>query len=292
MVKKTTLGRGLSALMPEDVRNSGEQLLELDIDMIEPNCDQPRTRFTDDKLEELAQSIRENGVIQPILVRRKGGRFEIVAGERRWRSAQKAGLRKIPAILREVSDEKLLELALIENIQRQELNAIEEARAYQKLIKSLGLTQEMVAVRVGKDRTFITNYLRLLRLPEDVQTFVAEEKISVGHARALLAVSDPLIQAQIARSIMDLSLSVRETERAVKRIGNSSTVIKEVKPVSKDTNANIKAAEIKLKRRFGTNVKILPNGKGTGGKLEIEFYGEADLDRLFQLLMLSEKAEG
>jgi ParB family chromosome partitioning protein len=291
MVKKAALGRGLNALLPEESRNPGEQLLDLDIDLVEPNIEQPRTRFTEEKLEELAQSIKENGIIQPIVVRRKGNRFELIAGERRWRAAQKAGLRKVPAVIREVSDDKLLELALIENIQRQELNAVEEARAYQKLIKTLGLTQEMVANRVGKDRTFITNYLRLLRLPEDIQKLVEEEKISVGHARALLALEDITNQRKVARSVMDMTLSVRETERAVKRVLAGSTVEKTISKKSKTNDANVTAAETKLRRRFGTQIKILPNGKGTGGKIEFEYYGEADLDRLFQLLMVSETAK-
>lgn len=291
MAKKIALGRGLSALMPEDVNSSGEDLFEVDIDLIEPNGEQPRTRFAEDKLEELTQSIKENGIIQPIVLRRKGGRYEIVAGERRWRASQRAGLKKIPAVVRNIGDEKLLELALIENIQRHELSPIEEAKAYKKLIGTLGLTQEMVANRVGKDRTFITNYLRLLRLPEDIQKLVEDDKISVGHARALLGVEDVTAQRKVARNIVDMSLSVRETERAVKRIASGADSVKSLSiKMSQNADANIKAAETKLRRRFGTNVRVLPNGKGTGGKIELEYYGEADLDRIFQLLMLSEKA--
>ena len=291
MAKKIALGRGLSALMPVDVKESSEDLFEVDIDLIEPNSEQPRTRFAEDKLEELTQSIKENGIIQPIVLRRKGGRYEIVAGERRWRASQRAGLKKIPAVVRDIGDEKLLELALIENIQRHELSPIEEAKAYKKLIGTLGLTQEMVANRVGKDRTFITNYLRLLRLPEDIQKLVEEDKISVGHARALLGVDDITAQRRVARSIVDMSLSVRETERAVKRIasGGDSGKLLSIKS-SINTDANIKAAETKLRRRFATNVRVIPNGKGTGGKIELEYYGEADLDRIFQLLIVSEKA--
>ena len=293
MTKKFALGRGLSALVPEDENGSIEELREIDIDLIEPNKDQPRTRFDNEKLEELTQSIKENGIIQPIIIRRNSyQRFEIVAGERRWRAAQKAGLKKIPAVVREVSDEKLLELALIENIQRHELNSMEEARAYQKLIKTLGLTQEMVASRVGKDRVLVANYLRMLRLPEDIQKLVEEDKITVGHARALLGVDDPSVQRRVARSIMEMSLSVRETERTIKRIaaGESveKTVLKERR--GKTVDANVRAAEEKLRRRFGTKVKIAPDGRGTGGKIEFEYYSEADLDRIFQLLMLTEKA--
>jgi ParB family chromosome partitioning protein len=293
MSKKMALGRGLSALVPEDERSTNEELREIDIDLIEPNKEQPRTRFDVEKLEELTQSIKENGIIQPIILRRnKNNKFEIVAGERRWRAAQKAGFKKIPAVIREVSDEKLLELALIENIQRHELNSMEEARAYQKLIKTLGLTQEMVANRVGKDRVLIANYLRMLRLPDDIQKLVEEEKISVGHARALLGVENHASQRLVARSIMEMSLSVRETERTVKRVAAGESVEKTISKErkSKAVDANVRAAEEKLRRRFGTKVKIAPDGRGTGGKIEFEYYSEADLDRVFQLLMLTEKA--
>lgn len=293
MAKKLALGRGLSALVPEDGLSTDEELREIDLDLIEPNKEQPRTRFVDEKLDELTQSIKENGIIQPIILRRKAGRFEIVAGERRWRAAQKAGLKKVPAIVRDVSDDKLLELALIENIQRHELNAIEEAKAYYKLVKTLGLTQEMVANKVGKDRVFIANYLRLLRLPEDIQKLVEEEKITVGHARALLGVEDSASQKRIARNIIEMSLSVRETERTVKRVAAGASLEKTVVNSKKtnELNPNVKAAEEKLRRRFGTKVKISPDGRGTGGKIEFEYYSEADLDRLYQLLMLSEVAK-
>ncbi|HEX8398375.1 MAG TPA: ParB/RepB/Spo0J family partition protein [Pyrinomonadaceae bacterium] len=287
------LGRGLSALVPEDERGTNEELREIDIDLIEPNKEQPRTRFDEERLGELTQSIKENGIIQPIILRRnKNNKYEIVAGERRWRAAQKAGFKKIPAVIREVSDEKLLELALIENIQRHELNSMEEARAYQKLIKTLGLTQEMVANRVGKDRVLIANYLRMLRLPEDIQKLVEEEKITVGHARALLGVDDQAAQRRVARSIMEMSLSVRETERTIKRVAAGESVEKTISKErkSKALDANVRAAEEKLRRRFGTKVKIAPDGRGTGGKIEFEYYSEADLDRIFQLLMLTEKA--
>ncbi|HEX9928887.1 MAG TPA: ParB/RepB/Spo0J family partition protein [Pyrinomonadaceae bacterium] len=293
MSKKMALGRGLSALVPEDERGTNEELREIDIDLIEPNKEQPRTRFDEDRLGELTQSIKENGIIQPIILRRnKNNKYEIVAGERRWRAAQKAGFKKIPAVIREVSDEKLLELALIENIQRHELNSMEEARAYQKLIKTLGLTQEMVANRVGKDRVLIANYLRMLRLPEDIQKLVEEEKITVGHARALLGVEDHGAQRRVARSIMEMSLSVRETERMIKRVAAGESVEKTISKErkSKAVDANVRAAEEKLRRRFGTKVKIAPDGRGTGGKIEFEYYSEADLDRIFQLLMLMEKA--
>src|SRR5919202_2939166 len=215
---RRVLGRGLSALLSDSAATASEDFLEIDIDLIEPSPAQPRTHFDEGRLEELAQSIRSNGIVQPLLVRRRGGRYQLVAGERRWRAAQRAGLQRVPAVVREIPDDKLLELALIENIQRQELNAIEEAHAYKRLIETLGLTQEVVAQRVGRDRSFVTNHLRLLRLPEDIQRLVEEEKISTGHARALLGIDDENIQRKVARNIIDKGISVRQTERTIKRI--------------------------------------------------------------------------
>jgi len=283
---RQVLGRGLSALLGEEiVKTSGEELLDLDLDLIEPNSEQPRTRFTEENLNELTQSIRVNGIVQPIVVRRKGSRYEIVAGERRWRAAQRAGLQKIPSVVKNVSDEKLLELALVENIQRQELNPIEEAKAYRNLINTIGLTQEMVAERVGKNRTVITTSLRLLKLPDEIQKLIEEEKISAGHGRALLMIDDLEAQKRIARTVMEMSLSVRETEKSVKRLnhGESQSAAKAVAKPKID--ANIKAAETKLRRHLGTNVHIIPDGKGTGGKIEIEYYGEIDLDRIFNSIL-------
>jgi ParB family chromosome partitioning protein len=280
------LGRGLSALLSDTAANRQEDAqLEIDIDLIEPNPAQPRSRFDDAKLEELAQSIRANGVVQPILVRRHGGRYQIVAGERRWRASQRAGLAKIPAVARDIPDDKLLELALIENIQRHELNAIEEANAYKGLIETLGITQEMVAQRVGRDRSYVTNYLRLLRLPEDVQKLVEEEKLSMGHARALLGVDDADIQRRVARSVTDFSLSVRETERAIKRIINGTPTRTATLPPVKRDDANTRAAETKLRRKFSTQVRIVANPSGVGGKIELEYYNDDDLQKIYQMLM-------
>lgn len=288
---RRALGRGLSALLSDTPVTTNEEMQELDIGLIEPNHLQPRTHFDEQRLEELAQSIRSNGIIQPLLVRKQsGGRFQLVAGERRWRAAQRAGLQKVPAVIRDIPEDKMLELALIENIQRQELNAIEEAQAYKRLIEALGLTQEMVAQRVGRDRSFITNYLRLLRLPDDIQRFVEEEKISMGHARALLGVDDPDIQRRMARNVIDQGLSVRETERAIKRIISGANPVTETLPAPKANDANIRAAEAKMRRRLGSQVRITPSQTGTGGKIEIEFYSDNDLDRLYQLIMGSGSA--
>jgi len=285
---RQALGRGLSALLGDDgpaAPQSETVVNELDIDLIRPNPQQPRTRFTEAALDELAQSIAANGVVQPIVVRRQGERYEIVAGERRWRAAQRAGLRRIPAAIKDVSDDKLLELALIENIQRQELNPIEEAGAYRKLIDTMGFTQDALASSVGKDRTLIATSLRLLKLPGDIQTLIEEGKLSAGHGRALLLTDDVSLQRRIARAVIEKSLSVRETERAVKNSGShriKSIVTKNDAP-SKDPN--LIAAETKLRRRLGTNVSILPNNKGVGGRLEIEYYNQDDLDRIYQTII-------
>jgi ParB family chromosome partitioning protein len=275
----------LSALLSDTAATSDEELLEIDLDLIDPNSAQPRTNFDEDRLNELAQSIRSNGVVQPLLVRRRGARYQIVAGERRWRAAQRAGLQRVPAVVRDIPDEKLLELALIENIQRQELNAIEEAHAYKRLIETLGLTQETVAQRVGRDRSFVTNYLRLLRLPDDIQHLVEEDKITMGHARALLGIDDTDIQRRIAQNIIEQSLSVRETERAIKRIIAGASPTAATQPPPKRDDANTRAAETKLRRHLGTQVRVMPSQTGIGGKIEIEYYNEKDLDRLYQLLI-------
>ena len=276
--------------MEPTAATTNEELKEIDIDLIEPNNLQPRTRFDEAQLEELAQSIKANGIVQPLLVRKVGSlRFQIVAGERRWRAAQRAGLQRIPAVVRDVPDEKMLELALIENIQRQELNAIEEAYAYKRLIETLGLTQETVAQRVGRDRTFVTNYLRLLRLPEDIQKLVEESQISMGHARALLGFDDIEKQRQVAQLIIERGLSVRETERTIKQIiagiQKSENVISDVQVKTDD--ANVRMAETKLRRRFGTRVRILSNPNGIGGKVEIQYYDDSDLQRVYELLNVS-----
>lgn len=283
-MSRKVLGKGLSALITQDTVVNKENITELDIDLIVPNPDQPRTRFPEVALNELAQSIINNGIIQPIVVRQKNGDYEIVAGERRWRAAQKAGLKKVPVVIKEVSDEKLLELALIENIQRQELNAVEEARAYRKLVDNIGLTQEMVAERVGKNRTVVTTFLRLLKLPDEVLKLIEDEKISAGHGRALLMTDDSDAQKRIANMISEMSLSVREAEKAIKRVKRGGQVVEKQKQKPK-IDANTRAAETKLKRHLGTNVNIVPDGNGTGGKIQIEYYGETDLDRIYQIIL-------
>jgi len=288
------LGRGLSALLgdsPAAAAKAEIAVNEVDIDLIDPNPEQPRTRFVESAMDELAASIRSNGIVQPIVVRRHGSRYQIVAGERRWRAAQKAGLRRVPVTLREISDEKLLEVALIENIQRQELNIVEEARAYRKLLDNIGFTQEELSERVGKDRSMISTALRLLRLPDTVLEFIENEKLTAGHARTLLMSDDAVKQVEVAKAIVDFNLTVREAERMMKKKRETSDIVttenKEVTATVKDPN--VRLAETKLMRALGTNVKISPSAKG-GGKIEVEYYSDADLNRLYERLLNSKES--
>ena len=285
---RKALGRGLGALLSaEGAAPATEETNEFPIDLIDPSALQPRVHFDDVKLEELAQSIRANGVVQPLLIRPKGDRFELIAGERRWRAAQRAGLTRIPAVLRDVSDDKILELALIENIQREDLNPIEEALAYKKLIETLGLTQETVAERVGRDRSYVTNYLRLLRLPEDIQQLLQVGRLSTGHARTLIALEDADVQRRLARRIIEQDLSVRATEKLVRaRLEDRSAKVS--RAASEPADANVRAAETKLRRRFGTQVRIVRAKGASAGRIELEFYNSTDLDRLYSLLLNNE----
>jgi ParB family chromosome partitioning protein len=274
------LGALLSA---EGTATATEDTNEIPIDLIDPSTLQPRFVFDDVKLDELARSIAANGVVQPLLVRRKGARYELIAGERRWRAAQRAGLSRIPAVIRNVTDDKVLELALIENIQREDLNPIEEARAYKKLIETLGLTQETVAERVGRDRSYVTNYLRLLKLPDDLQELLQTGRLSTGHCRALLGAEQVDIQRRLARKIIEQDLSVRATERLVKQ--SMEVPAARVKKVTSEVDANVRAAESKLRRKFGTQVRIVLAQGGATGRIEIEFYNPGDLDRLYGMLI-------
>ncbi len=286
MTTRKALGRGLGALLSaEGTATATEDTSEIPIDLIDPSTLQPRFVFDDAKLDELARSISANGVVQPLLVRRKGARYELIAGERRWRAAQRAGLTRIPAVLRNVSDDKVLELALIENIQREDLNPIEEARAYKKLIETMGLTQETVAERVGRDRSYVTNYLRLLRLPEDLQQLLQVGRLSTGHARALLGAEDVDVQRRLARKIIEQDLSVRATERLVKQTTEARPARTRALIRPQEGDANIRAAENKLRRKFGTQVRIVQSRGEETGKIELEFYNQGDLDRLYRLLM-------
>ena len=280
-MNRKALGRGLGALLSSDrTIDLGAEPSEVEIDSILPGPMQPRTRFDEASLESLAESIRAHGIVQPLLVRRRDEGYELIAGERRWRAAKLAGVTRVPVVVKDVPDESLLEIALIENIQREDLNPIEEAQAYKKLIEAVGLTQEALASRVGRDRTYITNYLRLLRLPDDVQKLVTDGRLSMGHARALLALDHPDLQRRIARQIIDGGLSVRATEQLVQRASEEKPKRSAPQPI----DPNIKAAETKLRRALGTQVKILQAADGKG-KLEISFFNTQDLDRIYSLLV-------
>ena len=283
MEKRPALGKGLSALIPDvpDVR-TGSASTEVDVDQISPNEHQPRHRFEDARLEELAQSIKANGVIQPIVVRRVDDGYRIIAGERRWRAAQRAGLTRVPVVIKEVTagrDAQLLEMALIENIQREDLNPIDEAAAYEKLSSDFRMTQEQIAAAVGKDRSSVANHMRLLKLPQEVRAELASGRLSMGHARALLAMTDENRQRHIAREVIARNLSVRETEAMVKRAGRDEAVSRRM-PAGSDVHT--RAAEEKLRISLGTRVRI--NRKGKGGRIEIDFGNEDELQRLFEHL--------
>lgn len=270
---KTALGKGLEALIPE----KGEEVLYLDIDRIFPGEHQPRKAFKDDSLKELAASIKERGVLQPIIVSRVGdGTFRLVTGERRWRAAALAGLKKIPALIKNVASRDSLEIALIENIQREDLNPIETAEAFRRLVTDFKLSQEELSDRVGKDRATISNYLRLLKLPEEIKSLIYSGSLSIGHAKAILAIDGKAHQMEAARKVIKKGLSVRETEALTKKISMPLKV-----KATKDPQ--ISSLEEKLIRNLGTKVRIFHKGKR--GKIEIEYYSFEELDRLLEILM-------
>lgn len=278
--KRRALGRGLDALIPApnateafDGTTAGG-LLRLPIDRIRPNPFQPRQRFDEEELEELAASIRENGLLQPIVVRNTPDGYELIAGERRFRAAQRAGLQEVPAVVRDVDDREALELALIENLQRTDLNPIEEALAYERLRTQFGLTQDEIALRVGKHRSTIANALRLLRLPEDIQHDIAAGRLTPGHARALLAVQSPEEQRRLAREFQQARVSVRDAERRTQPPRGRQPL-----------DANWRAVEEELQRRLDAKVRLLPKRDGTG-KVEIEYYSLEHLHVLLHRLGL------
>jgi ParB family chromosome partitioning protein len=280
-MNRKALGRGLGALLSSDrTIELGSEPTEVDLDAIIPGPMQPRTNFDEGGLEGLADSIRTHGIVQPLLVRRQGDRYELIAGERRWRAARLAGLAKVPVVVKDVPDKDLLEIALIENIQREDLNPIEEAQAYKRLIDNVGLTQEALAARVGRDRSYITNYLRLLRLPDDLQKLVIEGRLSTGHARTILGLSHVDLQRRIARQVIDGALSVRATEHLVRKAVEGAPA-----KTASTVDPNIRAAETKLRRALGTQVRIVQlRGEGQG-KVEISFFSNQDLDRIYNLLL-------
>jgi ParB family chromosome partitioning protein len=303
--KRPALGRGLSALIPDAAgptppresaqpssNLSSDKPTELDIDRLIPNPRQPRVAIDDLKLDELAQSIRANGVIQPVIVRKAStfapdgaavdkpgtARYEIIAGERRWRAAQRAGLLKVPVVVSDVPDDKLLEVALIENIQRENLNPVEEAQAYRRLADEHRLSQDDIAAAVGKDRATVANYMRLLKLPDEVRNDLVAGAISMGHARALLGLADESAQRRVARETVAKRLSVRETEALVRK----ETEQKPAVPEAPKVDPNTRAAEERLKLTLGTRVRIVRKGKS--GRIEIDFVNEDELQRLYEQL--------
>jgi ParB family transcriptional regulator, chromosome partitioning protein len=280
--KRPALGRGLSALIPDaPAPASPERALEVAIDLLRPNKFQPRTNMDDERIEELSRSIRAHGVIQPIVVRKADTGYEIVAGERRWRASQRAGLHQVPVVVRDIPDDRLLAAALIENIQREDLNPIEEAHAYRRLADEFGFTQEQIAESVGKDRSSIANYVRLLKLPDALRDHLASDALSMGHARALLSLPDPATQLRIGQDVVDRKLSVRETEALVKRTLNPPPTKPEV-----EKDVHTRAAEERLRFALGTRVRIVRKGKA--GRIEIDFGDENELHRLYE--QLTEKA--
>jgi ParB family transcriptional regulator, chromosome partitioning protein len=283
-MNRKALGRGLGALLSSDrTIDLGAEPSEVDLYLIVPGAMQPRTNFDEAALENLAESIRTHGIVQPLLVRRRGEEFELIAGERRWRAAKLAGLTRVPVLVKEVADENLLEIALIENIQRENLNPIEEAQAYKRLIENVGLTQEALATRVGRDRSYITNYLRLLKLPPDLQQLVVEGRLSTGHARTIVGLSHADVQRRLARQVIEDGLSVRATEILVQKA--SADKPPRTPRISQPIDPNIRAAETKLRRALGTQVRIVQMGGEGRGKVEISFYNAQDLDRIYDLLI-------
>jgi ParB family transcriptional regulator, chromosome partitioning protein len=280
--KRPALGRGLSALIPDSpapaAPPAADRSLEIDTDLLRPNKFQPRTHIDDDRIDDLSRSIRSNGIIQPIVVRKVEQGYEIIAGERRWRAAQRAGLLKVPVVVRDIPEDRLLAVALIENIQREDLNPIEEAVAYRRLADEFHLTQEQIADAVGKDRSSVANYVRLLRLPQEVRGNVASNALSMGHARALLALPDENAQLRLAREIIARSLSVRETEALVKKTGEPAIA----KP-EQTVDVHTRVAEDKLRLALGTRTRIVRKGKG--GRIEIDFVNEDELQRLYERLV-------
>jgi ParB family chromosome partitioning protein len=282
MEKRPALGKGLSALIP-DAPEPRQSAIEVDVDRIVPNRYQPRGQMDDARLDDLARSIKSNGVIQPIVVRREGDRFHIIAGERRWRAAQKAGLARVPVVVRDVQpgqERSLLEMALIENIQRENLNPIDEALAYRRLSDDFDLTQEEIAAAVGKDRASVANLQRLLRLPAEVQADVAAGTLSMGHARALLSIPDEGDQRRVARDVITKSLSVRETEALVRKITESAKSTEP--PAAKPVDVHTRAAEDRLRLALGTRVRIVR--QGSRGRIEIDFTSETELIRIYEQL--------
>lgn len=284
MGKKYGLGKGLGALIPEEKSNNEEdKRVFVELNKLKINTNQPRKYFDNEKISELAESIKQHGIIQPILVNKDGKFFNIVAGERRFRAAKLLGLEKVPVIEMNLDDKEILEISLIENIQRQDLNAIEEAKAYKQLLTEFKIVQEELSTRIGKSRTAISNTLRLLNLDEKVQQYIIEGVLSEGHGRALLGIQNKDDQYKVAEKIIDEKLSVRETERLIKKLNEDQSATKKA-PAANEMNPYYKDIKNRLQDYFGTKVNI--NKKKNRGKIEIQYYSEDDLQRILEIMNL------
>ena len=278
------LGKGLDLLIPvEPAEKEEKDVVVLKTSMLEPNKEQPRKSFDSEKIEELAQSIKQYGIIQPIIVCKKDDYYQIIAGERRWRAAKKAGVKEVPVVVKEYSDREIAEISLIENIQREDLNPIEEALSYKQLIDDYHLTQEELAQRVSKSRTVITNAMRLLKLHKDVQKMLIDGRLSAGHARAILALEDPKQQLKIAGEVVEKNLSVRQTEDLVKELNEAKPTAKKKAKNDDDMGFIYRDLEKKMTAALGTKVKIKRKDKGKG-KIEISYFTEDELDRLYGII--------
>lgn len=281
MNKKSALGKGLGALIPNDaITKENNKPSVISINLIKSNNDQPRKSFDDEKIAELSQSIKEHGIIQPIILNKQDNYYMIIAGERRWRAAKLLGLKEVPAVVMDLTEKDVLEVSLIENIQRQDLNPIEEAVAYKKLLSDFNLTQEELSKRVGKSRVAISNVIRLTNLCETVKQYLIDEVISEGHGRVLLAIEDDKVQCEIAQKVIDEKLSVRELERLVKNLNAE----KKEKEKTRDINPYYKDVTERLQNYFGTKVNI--SNKNNKGKIEIEYYSNEDLQRILEIIDL------
>lgn len=271
------------------VYEKSEPVVKLRISLVEPKRDQPRKYFDDQAIDELADSIGQYGIISPLLVQKKDNYYEIIAGERRWRAAKKAGLKEVPVIIKNISDREAVEISLIENIQREDLNPMEESRAYERLVKEYGLSQEEVAQKVSRSRSAVTNSMRLLKLQPSVQKMVEEGSLSEGHARTIVSIEDPILQKEVAEQVIESNLSVRQTETLVKSLQKSDKVPhKKARDIQKETLLQDLADH--LKNKLGTKVSIRPRGKNKG-RIEIEYYSDEELDRIYELLQ-SVRQEG
>lgn len=282
MSKKLALGKGLGALIPEEDNSKDSGSLLIPINKIKSNVDQPRKDFDNERIIELAESIKHHGIIQPLILKQSGNNYMIIAGERRWRAAKLAGINEVPAIIMDLTDKEILEVSLIENIQREDLNPIEEALAYKKLLSDFNITQEELSKRMGKSRTAITNIMRLINLDSRVQEYLIEGVLSEGHGRTLLAVKDNDLQYELAQKVIDDGISVRELERLIKHIATKNTV-KERRNVQ-ELNPYYKDVLNKLQDHFGT--KVVLSNKNNKGKIEIEYYSEEDLQRILDIIKL------